>query len=498
MRDVLSRRDLLGLAAVGSAGLLAVACSPSTAPAAPGALVAAPWPQRPVVTLAFDVAPDLRSVVGQETLVFTPDQPIDELVFRAWPNTPAGARAGTGLVVTDAAVDDVPVTPTVRPGGAPSGAPGTLVELPLPRGPVPAGRSVRVALGFRLTLGAETGERTGCSPSTRTAWWGTAYPLLAWVRGRGWVRDDAVDLAGETVTSEAFRLADLRVTTDADLTVVGAGTDAGTVPAPPGRVTRRFRADAVRDVAVAVGDYDLAELAAGAVQIHVGAPRSGVRTGARVWAGEIARRMARLTDLLGPFPYPDLWATIVPTQSDGVEFPTSLQFGDRRRDAVGPLVAHELAHQWFYALVGNDQARDPWLDEAFATFAQALTADQIDQYRLDDVPGRDRGLVGRPMTYWAATGTFDHYVECVYTQGAAALLAARDAVGAARFDSALRSYIDRNAHRVATPSDVVAAFAGVPDVLDALARVGALASSAVPSDATPSVTIPAADHPEGR
>lgn len=29
---------------------------------------------------------------------------------------------------------------------------------------------------------------------------------------------------------------------------------------------------------------------------------------------------------------------------------------------------HEAAHQWFYALVGSDENREPWLDEAFATF----------------------------------------------------------------------------------------------------------------------------------
>ena len=33
-------------------------------------------------------------------------------------------------------------------------------------------------------------------------------------------------------------------------------------------------------------------------------------------------------------------------------------------------VAHEVAHQWFYGLVGSDQWREPWLDEGFATFAQ--------------------------------------------------------------------------------------------------------------------------------
>ena len=32
------------------------------------------------------------------------------------------------------------------------------------------------------------------------------------------------------------------------------------------------------------------------------------------------------------------------------------------------LVTHEIAHQWFYGLVGNDQAREPFADEAPTDF----------------------------------------------------------------------------------------------------------------------------------
>ena len=187
----------------------------------------------------------------------------------------------------------------------------------------------------------------------------------------------------------------------------------------------------------------------------------------------IATELEALQRQLGPFPYPDLWATVVPGQSDGVEFPMSIQLGDRPADELPALLAHEIAHQWFYSLVGNDQARDPWLDEAFATFAEAVATGSQDQYRLADVPRRLVGDVGRPMSYWAADGSFDRYVRGVYDQGAAVLLAARERTGAERFDAALRTYVAANAHRVAVPSDVGAAFAGLPGVDDMLRSQGA-------------------------
>jgi Peptidase family M1 domain len=466
------RRLLAGLLVVGAAAGCAGVVPTPQAPAPP------PWPDpdpnRPVVELGFDLAPDLATATGHESVTFRPDQQVCQLVFRAWPNSPGNAGSGTALTVTDARVGGAAVTPVVQAGGAPAGAPGTLVELPLPAC-VAAGTEVRADLAFTLALG-ENGERTGHSSADGIAWLATAYPLLAWVRGTGWATDPAVDMSGESATSEEFRL-DLTVTADAGQQVLGTGTAAGTAtdttgPAP-GRVAHRFTADAVRDVAVSVGRFDVVTRDIGGVTVHVGTPRSGSRTDADAWADELGTQLDRLGALLGPYPYPDLWATIVPALSDGIEFPTALQFGDEPRSRIRSLVAHEVAHQWFYSLVGNDQGRDPWLDESFATWAQAIAADQQDQYQLDDIPDRLSGDLGQPMTFWADRGGFDRYVRGVYDQGAAALLAGRRAVGADRFDAAMRGYLRADAHRVATPADVETAFRDDPAVLDLLSKAGA-------------------------
>ena len=166
---------------------------------------------RPVIELSFDIPHTLDRVLGRETVRFTPDLRICELVFRAWPNNPTMAASGSALVVDRAAVDGQQVTPRVEAGGAPAGAPGTLVELALPQCVEP-GRTVTAELDFTLTLGVDADERIGHSPSTETAWFGSGYPLLAWERGRGWARDDAVPINGETASSETYRLAELAVT----------------------------------------------------------------------------------------------------------------------------------------------------------------------------------------------------------------------------------------------------------------------------------------------
>jgi hypothetical protein len=435
------------------------------------------WPARPQVSLAYTVAPDLRSVAGRETGTFTPDLRTCELVFRAWPNNPTMAEAGDSLTVTDAAVNGQPAVLQAEAAGAPESAPPTLLRAAIP-GCANAGQAVRFDLQFRVQVGKDADERIGYSPDTRTAWFGSAFPMLSWVRGTGWTTDPAVQMNGETTTSEEFSLS-LSVTAPTGLVVQGVGARQGTTAGPTaGTTTHRFAADAVRDVAVAVGDYQVLDQTVNGVSLHLATPTSGSKTEPSVWVDQLSRSMVGLSRLLGPFPYQDFWVTLTPGQGDGTEFPGALQFSDAKNKELPALVTHEVAHQWFYALVGNNQARNPWLDEAFATYGEAMVGGDADEYRSADIPSKVQGRMGEPMSYWVDHGGFDRYTEGVYNQGAQVLLKARETVGADAFDEALRGYVVANAHRVASPNDVARAFRSVPEVISLLRQAGTLPSPA--------------------
>jgi peptidase M1-like protein len=457
--------------------LLCGSCTAGHPDPGPAPGPAALWADRPVVSLAFDTAADLRSADGQERVVFTPDLATCELVFRAWPNKPMTSRAGSSLVVDRVTVDGKKTAVQDVPAGAPNAAPaGTLLRVPLTSCLQP-GQSVTAVLDFALTFGKDPDERVGTSSAEPIAWFGTAFPLLAWERGQGWDRDPAVPVNGEMAVSEDFRLDSLEVTAPAEYQVWGTGTASGTRPgAHPGTTVHEFTATAVRDVAVTVGRLDGTERTVDGVRLHLAAAQ-GTRTDLSAWADEIATSQRALTALLGPFPYADLWVTIVPSQSSGIEFPGAIQFGDVDPEARGPLLAHELAHMWFYGLVGNDQGRDPWLDESFATFAQLVTAGGSSP-AYADIPAAERRDVGQPMTFWTRFRDPSlTYYDTVYNVGAAALVQARHEVGADAFDAALRGYLHRKAYSIATPQDVAAAFAGLPPVLVLLRQVGALPSA---------------------
>ena len=455
------------------APLVLSACTSEEMPRSNGGAV--PWPDRPVVDLRFEVDEDLRTVAGREHVLFTPDLRTCELVFRAWPNKPATARAGSALVVSEVLVDGARAAARDVSAGAPDTSPaGTLLEVSLAEC-AEAGQELAVELVFELQLGEDVDERVGTSSTEDVAWFATAFPLLAWERGSGWNRGPAVPVTGEMAVSEDFELRALEVVAPSAYEVLGTGTEAGTSDGPDaGTTVHRFVAPAVRDVAVSVGDLDVEHREIGGVRVHLAADDGVAAAEPSRWLDQIARSTERLVELLGPFPYPDLWVTVLSAQTSGVEFPGAIQFGDVDPEKESALVTHELAHMWFYGRVGNDQAQDPWLDEAFATYAQLVTEGGRSS-APDDGPERLRDQVGRPISYFTRyRRPSSAYVRAVYVAGGAALTEARRRAGEEEFDAALRTYLSDNAYSVATPEDVAAAFADLPEVLAALRESGAL------------------------
>jgi hypothetical protein len=420
---------------------------------------AEPDPDRPRIDLDMRLEDDLRTVTGTQTVVFTPDLPTDELVFRLVPNAPDSSSAGNRLEVDGVTGADV------AGGGyedAGAGGPGGLYVVDLD-GELAAGSSTEVELAFTLTLGSGTFDRVGTDDGV--SWWASGAPLLAWEPGAGWARDEFVGILGETTTSPA---ADVRLTVSApeELTVLTTGDQAPPSAPADGRRTWTATEPVARDVSVAVGEFDTAErTSAGGTRISV-----GVLPDPDVPADRLAEWTAAAVDDLeeqfGDFPYATLTVALLPDYGGGIEYPSMILEATPSQDVL----VHEVAHQWFYGMVGNSQFRDPWLDEAFATYAEAVL-DPLSARQLSGALELD-GDVGGSMA--AFDGSTDDYFEVVYGKGAAALLAARDAAGPEAFDRAVRCYVDANAWSIATPSDVAVALADLPEAVLVLAGAEAL------------------------
>jgi hypothetical protein len=425
---------------------------------------ARPDPDRPVVSLDFRLEDDRVTVTGTETVEFTPDRRVDELVFRLVPNGPDSASAGNRLVVDEVRGDDVAGR---RYEDAAAADPGGLYVVSL-EGALDAGDSTEVELDFTLTLGRGTFDRLGAEDGV--SWWASGAPLLAWEPGVGWAEDPFVDLSGETTTSPAM---DTSVTVSApeDLTVLMTGTRAAPSAPRDGRRTWTSTEPVARDVGVAAGPFTTAQATTpDGVDVTVGVLPDGDLPPDRL----LEWTTGAITDLathVGAFPYRTLTVALLPDFGGGIEYPSMIFEATPSR----LVLVHEVAHQWFYGMVGNSQFRDPWLDEAFASWAEAVVDEQsaFGYEAALQIPGE----VGASVAAFPDYGT---YSDVVYGKGAAALLAARAAAGPEAFDAAIRCYVDAAAWSIATPEDVYAALADLPAALRPLIDAQALGKDDVP------------------
>ncbi len=429
--------------------------SPTADPACPSE-PAAPAPDRPVVSLEFTLAENLRIVTGSETVTFTPDLPTDELVFQLIPNSPVSAPFGNRLTVTEVSGKQV-AGYGYESADAYGTTPGGLLVVELDE-EIAAGDIVEVAIEFELELGDGTFDRFGTADGL--SWWASGFPLLSWEPGVGWHRDSFVSLLGETATSQA---AETTITVDAPeaLQVLMTGAQDPPSSARNGRRVWTSTEAAARDVSVAAGQFETAQAASGDTDIMVGV-LPDADTDADELAEDAASIIEQFEDYFGPFPYDTLTIPVLPDFGGGIEFPSSILLASERR----VVLVHEIAHMWFYGMIGNSQYRDPWLDEAFASYAELL----VDEHSPDTSDLSLPGEIGSSM------GDFrdaDEYFAVVYGKGRAALISAREAAGSDAFDEALRCYINAQAWQIAVPDDLVAALEGLPEALAILDEAGA-------------------------
>jgi hypothetical protein len=379
---------------------------------------------------------------------FTPDLPARRLVFRLWPNGPLQAAEGAHLAVG-------PVTSAGSRLASSLPDPTTLV-VPLAHTLAP-GRSIVVDVPFRLHVPGPVRDRLSRSGAALRL--GSFFPVLAWEPGVGWDTDPPTRLLAETSSTPTADF-DVHLAVPPGDDVITTGTPAG-----PGR----FTATAVRDFAVAVGRFDTAAITAhapGAVRITAAVER-GVRSSAADVAARARSALEALAARFGPYPWPSLSLAVVPDLDRvGIEYPTMIFLGE---NSVARTTTHEVAHQWFYSLVGNDQARDPVLDEGLATYSQS-ELDRIWPY-LDGLPdpARLRALTGRPMSFWEAR-PYTQYQLGIYANGARMLHALGSS---AAVTCALRRYVAANAYGIATQADLARALiAGLPAARHVLAAYG--------------------------
>jgi aminopeptidase N len=147
---------------------------------------------------------------------------------------------------------------------------------------------------------------------------------------------------------------------------------------------------------------------------------------------------------------------------DGLVFLSSNFYADYNGSARSNLVTigtHEIAHQWWFGLVGSDQAMEPWLDEAMSVYSERIFY-EYNYPKYGDWWWSFRVNYFGPQGYVDSSvysfATFRSYVNAVYLNGANFLEDLRVRIGDEAFFAFLKDYAARFSHGHATTYDFFA------------------------------------------
>ena len=178
----------------------------------------------------------------------------------------------------------------------------------------------------------------------------------------------------------------------------------------------------------------------------------------------------------GQYPFKEIDIVAVPLNlAVGVEYPGLILISEKdyqdNPDAANELmvvIAHEIAHQWWYSIVGNDVSSNPWQDEALTTFS---TYDFLKTYNPGIYQYLRNSYNQRVAAYQQANGNQSFmqpvsafttqpsaYSTLVYVKGALFFDALRSKLGDNAFNNALRSYYTQNEYKIASPNDLLDVF----------------------------------------
>jgi len=164
---------------------------------------------------------------------------------------------------------------------------------------------------------------------------------------------------------------------------------------------------------------------------------------------------------LSPYPYPQL-TNLHRLEGGGTEFPMMVMNG-----SAGPgLIMHESAHQWVHGILGNNEWKEGWLDEGFASFLTNWWYEERAPAAQNDSGGVWRGTMqalergeaaGPTQPIGLRSEDFANpqvYGMMTYTKPSAVLRMLREYLGTPVFERVVREYARRYQFRHVTGEDL--------------------------------------------
>jgi len=392
------------------------------------------------IQVSLDPSHVRASLDGLARITYThlDENPLDDLVLMLWPNDQQyNAEMVTGPVQIDG-----------QWGASYVELGGLVLRIPLSE-EITLGEKVQVDVPFTIeTQGSIRDQRKRFGITNGVLVAPTFYPLIPRLVDGEW-QAEIPPVGGDTTNSDVAFF-DVTITAPEEFEIVTSGVEVDRQLEGKDQQRVRYVTGPMRDFALALGSLERIYRVVNGVQLNVWVLPDHIPSGERL-ANAATMQMQYLNEIVGPYPYAELDILDTPCAFGGIEYPGLIYICSLAEGYFIDTAVHEVAHQWFYGLIGNDQIREPWLDESAATYWQALyyenavgedrAAGQLVQYRSwVSNPEQRNAPIGLGIGDYPSSGD---YYTIVYYKGAVFYDALRDQLGDERFFEFLRTYFER-------------------------------------------------------
>ncbi|HEU0122566.1 MAG TPA: M1 family metallopeptidase [Bryobacteraceae bacterium] len=167
---------------------------------------------------------------------------------------------------------------------------------------------------------------------------------------------------------------------------------------------------------------------------------------------------------IAPYPYQKLANVQAVGFNGGMENASVIFYGEKifTRKEIAPLVAHEIAHQWFGNSVTERDWEDVWLSEGFATYFALLFVEHASGQEAflsglrrsrTAIVNFEKKLPDSPVVRAALTDMRQVITGLTYQKGSWTLHMLRRAMGDQAFQAGMRSFYERYRGGNATTAD---------------------------------------------
>ena len=414
----------------------------------------------------LEIAPDLTSYTARQQVHYTNTEtaPLKEVYFRLFPNYPS---YGGNMTVQTVRVNGQEVKPAYELDNS-----ALRIDLSQPLLP---GETIQ----FDLNYATEVPAQSVTEGYNQFGWYDhmlalpNFYPIIPVYDDKGWNVEVGPGYGDAVFSDTALYQVNIHAPADqvvvtsgvCDRSVNGATQTDHCVSGP----MRDFMIAMSADYAVSSETVDGAAINSYYLKQDADQGRAGLETAVRA--------VQSYSQRIGPYPFNELDLIETSTTAGGIEYPGLIVVAqamyERNPRIQEGATAHEVAHQWWYSLVGNDQVDDPWLDEAFVEFTTALYyrdaygpagfAADVQQ----DLMSRYKRVMGTENDKRAdlpvAAYSPSQYGAIVYGKAALFFEALYEAMGDAKFDQFMQEYFKTYRYGIAYPKDLLAVAAKVAD-----------------------------------